>query len=113
MGLQACLNCGKVINTGVAHLKERPFCQECAAFAEALNIGNPSTLAVFLYESDNDCVTWAGARLGFIVHKSTPRRGSRGALRFRVRMLDGSMWHGSGPTSNGTYMRLRRMKVRR
>ena len=92
---------------------KRAFCRECAGIAEALGIG--ARLPAFLYESGNAATTGAGQVMGAIVHKRAPewspgRRRAFSAVRFRVKMLDGSMWHGTGPTQNGNYIRLRPMK---
>lgn len=110
-----CANCGGPLpeNHGTHDKKTGlRFCDYCAGIAEALSIGNPRTSAAFLYDDGRGCATsWTGGIMGQIVHKNPPdHRRHLGAVRYRVRMLDGSMWHGSGPTANGTYIRLHRMK---
>jgi hypothetical protein len=66
---------------------------------------------VFLYESPvGVATTMGGIALGVVVRKTMPKGRSFSAVRFRVRMLDGSLWHGTGPTQNGNYIRLRPMK---
>lgn len=98
------------------------FCDECATIHEALRIG--ARLPVMLYERGADAVSWTGAKLGTVVHKTpdyihhgsgrgpflTTRRRAFAPVYFRVRMLDGSMWKGTGPSANGNYIRLRPMK---
>lgn len=126
-----CTNCGDTLPT--SHGCEGPeghrFCDHCAGIAEALAIG--ARMPVVLYESDKAhsgalgpaAKSWTGQTLGYVIRKTVPYwtrnrldpRDSSGRrmfcpVRFRVRMLDGSMWHGSGPTSNGTYIKLRPMK---
>lgn len=123
-----CTNCGGPLPEGHGfHGRKTPhlrFCDACAGIAEALYIGNPHTRTALLYDGGKGCATtWTGLGAGQIVHKQGPisrsryldPRDPRGARRFapvryRVRMLDGSLWHGSGPTANGNYIRLRRMR---
>jgi hypothetical protein len=109
-----CTNCGGPLPTGHGcHSRSRPrrwFCDNCAGLGEALNVGNPKTRALFLYDDGKGNATaWTGPVVGKIVHKRKPDLFRLAAIRYRVRMLDGSMWHGYGPSANGTYMRLRRM----
>jgi hypothetical protein len=124
-----CTNCGGPLPEGhgvTSRDRKHYFCDACAGLLEALAIGNPKTQAAFLYDDGKgNAVAWTGGVLGQIVHKRLPiathryldPRDPRGPairrfapVRYRVRMLDGSLWHGSGPTANGNYIRLRRMK---
>lgn len=86
------------------------FCDACAGLAEALNIG--ASKPTFLYDDGKGgAIAWTSGvpPLGVIVHKTVPQARFQ-PVRYRVRMLDGSMWHGTGPRSNGNYIRLRPMK---
>jgi hypothetical protein len=70
---------------------------------------------VILYEAGALAVSFSGLPLGMIAHRREPQSANGykrafSAVRFRVKMLDGSMWHGTGPTQNGTYIRLKPMK---
>lgn len=86
------------------------FCTDCGAYVDALAIGAGAD-ALFLYEGSAGAVTnWGSVRLGTVVNKTMPPRRSFQPVRFKVRMLDGSMWYGTGPSSCGNYIRLRRMK---
>lgn len=114
--MDSCTNCnGPLPTTHGCHGPEgHEFCDACADLGEALGIG--ARLPTMLYEAPSAdtgkhgwAKVWTGGILGTIVHKRHPARGRLGAVRFRVRMLDGSMWHGSGPSSNGNYIRLRPM----
>lgn len=126
-----CSNCGTPVR-GQQHACLGPkkantaFCDRCAAIGDALTVGarQPVVLydtldpthgqdfAAIRSEGRRIATSWTGVELGTIVHKTTPRGryGMRGATRYRVRMLDGSMWHGTGPTDNGTYIRLKPFK---
>lgn len=85
------------------------FCGTCAGIAEALGIG--ARQPAFLYDGGDGRVTsWTGAVLGSIVRKTEPARRSLAPVRYRVRMLDDSLWWGTGPSANGTYIRLKPMK---
>jgi hypothetical protein len=109
-----CSNCGGDLPEGHgAHSRTRPvqrFCDACAGIAEALGIG--ARKPAFLYDDNKgNATTWTGAVMGKIVHRNAPYgRGAFTPIRYRVRMLDGSMWYGFGPSANGTYIRLRPMK---
>jgi hypothetical protein len=124
-----CINCG-AWPEGHCTTRTRPrhhLCDRCAGICEALAIG--ARQPVMLYdtldpahgqdfaairpEGRRIATSWTGVELGTIVHKTAPRgrrHRVRGATRYRVRMLDGSMWHGTGPTNNGTYIRLKPFK---
>jgi len=86
---------------------EHWFCDLCAAYIDALTIG--AREPVFLYDSNERIMSWTGGILGFVT-KRTVLRASFQPVRYRVRMLDGSHWYGTGPRENGTYVRLRPMK---
>lgn len=122
-----CANCAKLVTGATSCLQGTPesirFCEDCAGIAEALAIG--ARQPVFLYESDkpgpipgcNAVTNWGSAVLGYVIGKTVPfwNRGPKARkrtfcpVRFRVKMLDGSLWYGFGPTSNGNYIRLRPM----
>lgn len=109
----SCTNCDGPLPTThgcVDRSGKHKFCDACGGIAEALAIGARSP--VFLYESADGAVTcWTGGIVGHVVRKTVPERWRRFApVRFSVRMLDGSSWYGTGPTSNGNYIRLRPMK---
>jgi hypothetical protein len=125
-----CANCAAPLDikrTGgcVSKDRKREFCQACSGISSALSIG--ARQPALLYDDGKGNATdWLGAIMGRIIHKHKPgeysqhgtspgpfltiRGGMRGAVRYRVRMLDGSVWHGSGPTDNGNYIRLKPMK---
>lgn len=108
-----CANCGGPLNIGSGYATssdgELSFCPDCAGIAEALGIG--ARLPAFLYDDGRgNAISWTGTVLGAIIHMSTPQRRRLGAARYRVRMLDKSLWWGTGPTANGNYIRLRPMK---
>jgi hypothetical protein len=114
-----CANCSRPLPSGHGchGPKGHRFCDTCAGIAEAMRIG--ARLPAMLYEDAGalNAVSWTGVAMGTIVHKRAPDLiyGTRtmrrlGAVRYRVRMLDGSTWHGTGPSSNGNYIRLRPMK---
>lgn len=126
-----CTNCSKEVRGATSCVTSKDgkhkFCDTCGGILDALYIGDPHTSSMFLYDDGKGHATsWTGAILGTITHKQAPgeyrqfghgrgpflttRNGMRGAVRYRVRMLDDSMWWGHGPTDNGTYIRLRRMK---
>lgn len=129
--LFTCANCGGALPENFAVVSRtrppRRFCGLCGGISQALDIGDPRTSEVMLYDDGKgNAVAWSGPTMGTIVHKQAPGAKTHfgrgylapndprvrrfGAVRYRVRMLDGSLWHGSGPTVNGNYIRLRRMK---
>lgn len=118
-----CTNCDATIppsnhactdKTGLFH-----FCDQCAGYIDALAIGDPATKDLFLYEFGNRAINWTGAILGTIERRTVPARprgqatyaGVCQPIRYRVRMLDGSLWYGTGPLTNGNCLRLHRMKT--
>lgn len=109
---EQCENCGDGFTDGASCVGYDPenvchrFCTSCGAYADALAIG--MRLPVFLYEGGGGAVTnWGSTRLGTVIGKTMPALRSFQPVRFRVRMLDGSIWYGTGPSSNGNYIRLR------
>lgn len=106
-----CANCGEPLplDHGCQGPTGLKFCDQCGGISEALAIG--ARRPVFLYEGALGRVsTWTGPVVGHVQRKTVPARHRFAPARFRVRMLDGSLWHGSGPTANGNYIRLRPMK---
>lgn len=114
-----CTNCGGPLPEGHGcrdKSRKHSFCDACAGLAAALAIG--AREPAFLYESTQDgpiaglkaVTTWTGAVVGYCYSRTAPPRHRLAPVRFKVHMLDGSRWYGTGPSSNGTYMRLRPLK---
>lgn len=112
MCAHACTNCGGGLpdGHGTRGPANRAFCDKCAGIYEALCIG--ARAPVLLYDNgEAQASNWTGVILGTIVHHTVPRRvRTFQPERYRVRMLDGSLWYGTGPHVNGNYIRLRPMK---
>lgn len=111
-----CTNCGEDVGDAARCFRrdgkqfDTYLCTKCGGYVDALAIGAGAD-ALFLYEGSAGAVTsWGSAVLGTVVNKTMPPRRSFQPVRFKVRMLDGSMWYGTGPSSCGNYIRLRRMK---
>ena len=112
--METCANCGVYLdpkrNGRCVSDGDDPheMCVLCSGIAVALEIGARRE-PVILYEQRGDAVSWMGAVMGRVVYKTVPSR-SFSPARFRVRMLDDSVWYGTGPRSNGNYMSLRPLK---
>lgn len=103
-----CLNCDQSTG-GYMTTKAGVFCGDCSGIAEALGIG--SREPAFLYDGgEGTAITWGGCVMGTIVRHTKPGRWTFQPARYKVRMLDGSVWWGTGPASSGNYMRLRPMR---
>lgn len=107
-----CINCGaSCLRDKVGYVLRKPFCYECCTILTALRIGDPATKRITLYTNLGKVTTWCSGELGYITRETRSR--SHRALqpiRFQVRMLDGSMWWGTGPSTSGDYVNLRRYK---
>ncbi len=87
-------------------------CYPCADNRERENIGRG--LPFFGYLQGSHIVTWSGGLMFYVKQIATRRNGGACAGKrhyIRARSaVDGTMWYGSGPAENGTYVRLRQCK---
>lgn len=110
-----CTNCEEPSNDPAVSMAGNKFCYACSGYSDALAIGDPRVIRMMLYvNAQGVVVNWPNIALGHVTHKTLPVRHWNGRtlqpVRYKVLMLDGSRWYGTGPTASGDYIRLTRYK---
>lgn len=101
--------------TGTAHTSDgREICWDCAEREEKADLATARHHFAYLSGDGRTVTNWPGRILGTVTSETIRRVGfGYKATRtyLRVRMFDGSLWHGTSP-GRGMYCRLYRNKVK-
>ncbi len=105
--------------TGAARYGTSPagytYCYRCLDGADRIVMASADDAWVYMGKG-GEVTTWTGGILGRVVAQRTgTRRYSRSGFRrpvaYRVRDLDGALWHGRNSDAGGTVLHVRRMRV--
>lgn len=89
-------------------------CYPCADALQREDIRLGDTATLYLSQDGTRVTSWSGGTMGRVISGSVSKRYTPTGGRYerhyvRVRMFDGSAWHGNGP-GDGMYVRLRRSR---